>query len=119
MILLCWYLPSPSSDVILNQPLPLNSLPLKKTQKSLTSKVIYDISRRLTEEDKNLQTYRRAVAFSHMIQKDLLLILVNSMHIEVFDAVIRLVVNLTVPVEYLCPLKILTKSEDGREANIV
>ena len=81
-----------------------------------TSKVLDDINRRLTEEDKNLRTYRRALAFSQMIQKDLVPILVNSMHnLEVFDAVIRLMVNLTVPVECLCPLEILTKSEDGRQ----
>jgi timeless protein len=51
-----------------------------------------------------------------MIQKDLVPILVNSMHnLEVFDAVIRLMVNLTVPVECLCPLEILTKSDVGRQ----
>ena len=51
-----------------------------------------------------------------MIQKDLVPILVNSMHnLEVFDAVIRLMVNLTVLVECLCFLEILTKSEDGRQ----
>jgi len=81
-----------------------------------TAKVLDNINRRLNEEDKNLRTYRRALAFSQMIQKDLVPILVNSMHnLEVFDAVIRLMVNLTVPVECLCPLDILTKSDVGRQ----
>jgi len=81
-----------------------------------TSQVLDNINRRLNEEDKNLRTYRRALAFSQMIQKDLVPILVNSMHnLEVFDAVIRLMVNLTVPVECLCPLDILTKSDVGRQ----
>eukprot|EP00092_Neocalanus_flemingeri_P001329 GFUD01001420.1.p1 GENE.GFUD01001420.1~~GFUD01001420.1.p1 ORF type:complete len:1228 (+),score=271.17 GFUD01001420.1:445-4128(+) len=81
-----------------------------------TSQVLDNINRRLNEEDKNLRTYRRALAFSQMIQKDLVPILVNSMHnLDVFDAVIRLMVNLTVPVECLCPLEILTKSDVGRQ----
>eukprot|EP00090_Calanus_glacialis_P039865 TRINITY_DN6942_c0_g1_i1.p1 TRINITY_DN6942_c0_g1~~TRINITY_DN6942_c0_g1_i1.p1 ORF type:complete len:1224 (+),score=288.91 TRINITY_DN6942_c0_g1_i1:40-3711(+) len=83
---------------------------------SETSQVLDNINRRLNEEDKNLRTYRRALAFSQMVQKDLVPILVNSMHnLEVFDAVIRLMVNLTVPVECLCPLEILTKSAVGRQ----
>jgi len=83
---------------------------------SETSEVLDNINRRLNEEDKNLRTYRRALAFSQMIQKDLVPILVSSMHnLEVFDAVIRLMVNLTVPVECLCPLDILNKSDAGRQ----
>jgi len=83
---------------------------------SETSQVLDNINKRLNEEDKNMRTYRRALAFSQMIQKDLVPILVNSMqNLEVFDAVIRLMVNLTVPVECLCPLEILNKSDVGRQ----
>jgi len=83
---------------------------------SETSQVLDNINKRLNEEDKNMRTYRRALSFSQMIQKDLVPILVNSMqNLEVFDAVIRLMVNLTVPVECLCPLEILNKSDVGRQ----
>jgi len=81
-----------------------------------TSRILDDINRRLNDEDKTLRAYRRALAFSQMIQKDLVPILVNSgTNVEVFDAVIRLLVNLTVPVECLCPLEVLSKSDVGRQ----
>jgi timeless protein len=83
---------------------------------SETSQVLDNINKRLNEEDKNMRTYRRALAFSQMIQKDLVPILVNSIqNLEVFDAVIRLMVNLTVPVECLCSMEILNKSDVGRQ----
>jgi len=55
-----------------------------------TAKVLNNINRRLTEEDKTMRSYRRALAFSEMIKKDLVPILINSYeNIDVFSAVIR------------------------------
>jgi len=79
-----------------------------------TAKVLNNINRRLTEEDKTLRTYRRALAFSEIIKKDLVPILISSFdNLNVFSAVVRLLVNLTVPVECLCPLEVLSKTEVG------
>jgi timeless protein len=67
--------------------------------------VLDNINRRLTEENKTLRSYRRALAFSKVLEKDLIPILINSQEDgEAFDAAVRLLVNLTVPVECLLPI---------------
>lgn len=87
---------------------------------SQTAGVLNNIIRRLTDDDKQMRNYRRALSFSEIIKKDLIPILINSFeNIEVFSSVIRLLVNLTIPVECLFPvdnLNVLTKTEVGRQA---
>lgn len=79
-----------------------------------TASVLNNINKRLTEEDKTLRSYRRALAFSEIIKRDLVPILINSYdNAEVFSSVIRLLVNLTIPVECLCSSEVLSKSEVG------
>lgn len=81
-----------------------------------TANVLDNINKRLNEEEKGLRTYRRALAFSKILHKDLVPILLSSRdNCQVFDAVIRLLVNLTVPVECLCPLDTLQQSESGKQ----
>merc|ERR1712181_214907 len=70
--------------------------------------------------DKTMRSYRRALAFSEMIKKDLVPILINSYeNIDVFSAVIRLLVNLTIPVECLCTSEVLAKSEVHINTSII
>jgi len=81
-----------------------------------TADVLEKINKRLNEEEKTVRSYRRALSFSQMLQKDLVPILLNSTNNStVFDAVVRLLVNLTVPVECLCPMDMLSKSDVGRQ----
>jgi len=81
-----------------------------------TAEVLEKINKRLNDEEKTVRSYRRALAFSQMMQKDLIPILLNSGdNFSVFDSVVRLLVNLTVPVECLCPLEVLSNSAVGRQ----
>jgi len=69
-----------------------------------TANILNDINSRLNEEDKTLQTYRKQLNFAHLVKGDLIPILLNgSADIKVYDATVRLLVNLLVPVECLVP----------------
>jgi len=81
-----------------------------------TLEVLNSINKRLNEDDKILRPYRRALTFSRIIQKDLVPILVNSqVHSDIFDAVVRLLVNITLPVECLFPAEVMANSEVGKQ----
>jgi len=63
-----------------------------------------DISTKLEEEDKALRTYRRLLGFSEVVRKDLTPLIVEyngPEAIEVFDAAIKLMADLTTPLECL------------------
>jgi len=81
-----------------------------------TPKVLDNINKRLGEEDRSNRSYRRFLSFSQILHKDLIpILLASSNNFDVFEAVIRLLVNLTVPVECLCPVEVLSQSDRGRQ----
>lgn len=68
---------------------------------------------KLALEDTSLRTFRRAIGFGQNVKNDILPLLVNAKETETIDTAIRLLVNLTVPVECLLPVELFSKSEIG------
>uniref|UniRef100_A0A1I8Q7X9 Timeless n=1 Tax=Stomoxys calcitrans TaxID=35570 RepID=A0A1I8Q7X9_STOCA len=73
-----------------------------------------EIDYKLTYEDQTLRTFRRAVGFGKNVKSDLLPLLENAKDEEVFDSVIRILVNLTAPVECLFSVDVMYRTEVGR-----
>ncbi|XP_058060672.1 protein timeless [Anopheles bellator] len=69
---------------------------------------------KLAVEDATLRTFRRAIGFGQNVKNDIVPLLVNAKDAKVIDTTIRLLVNLTVPVECLLPVDLVSKSEIGR-----
>lgn len=70
---------------------------------------------KLSTEDRTLRTFRRALGFSQIIQKDLVPLLIHEKDdLRIMDAAVRLLVNLTIPVECLLPMEIMARSDAGR-----
>lgn len=73
-----------------------------------------DINYKLTWEDQTLRTFRRAIGFGQNVRSDLIPLLENSTNVDVFDAVVRILVNLTIPVECLFSVDVMYRTEMGR-----
>lgn len=69
----------------------------------------------LTDEDPILRSYRLQLAFNQVVKTDLIPILINCGAREnVFSTTIRLLVNLSIPMECLLP-KELTQTQTGKQ----
>lgn len=73
-----------------------------------------EISCKLAIEDTTLRTFRRAIGFGQNVKNDIVPLLSNAKDAKILDTTIRLLVNLTVPVECLLPVQLISKSEVGR-----
>lgn len=72
---------------------------------------------KLCEDDSTTRSYRRALVFSHIIQKDLVPILLEAKdNLQIFNAVVRLLVHFTTPIECLFSPVDLSESEDEQQA---
>jgi len=81
---------------------------------SSTAATLEKMNRRLNEDDCSMRNYRRALAFSNVIEKDLIPIFLSCKDDTlVMDSVLKLLVNLTLPIECLFPadLEILGSSD--------
>uniref|UniRef100_A0A1B0FQE6 Timeless N-terminal domain-containing protein n=1 Tax=Glossina morsitans morsitans TaxID=37546 RepID=A0A1B0FQE6_GLOMM len=76
--------------------------------------ILEDINYKLTWEDQTLRTFRRAIGFGQNVRSDLIPLLENSTNVDVFDAVVRILVNLTIPVECLFSVDVMYRTEMGR-----
>lgn len=65
-------------------------------------------------EDHTLRTYRRAIGFGQNVKKDIMPLLINVKDTQVTDCAIRLLVNLTVPIECLLSVEVMSRTEIGR-----
>ncbi|XP_050675927.1 protein timeless-like [Leptidea sinapis] len=65
-------------------------------------------------EDRNLRTYRRAISFGQNIQKDLIPLLINTKEDKTVELLIKILVNLTIPVECLLSIKTASNADVGR-----
>lgn len=89
-----------------------------------TLRSLSEILEQLLREDRISRNFRKAIGFSNVIQKDLLPLLYNikdnlsnspsSYDQQVLDTTIRILVNLTVPVECLLPVEVVLKTDTGR-----
>ncbi|XP_068904015.1 protein timeless isoform X2 [Tenebrio molitor] len=80
---------------------------------------LQEILKELVTEDSTLRTYRRAIGFGQNIKKDLIPLLTHlkddaRSSTKIIDAVIKILVNLTIPIEYLLPLEAMSRTEVGR-----
>lgn len=81
-----------------------------------------EILRKLTLEDKTLSTFRRAIGFGQNIRNDLIPLLINvredskkvSEATKIIDTTIKILVDLTVPVECLLSVDNVSRTDAGR-----
>ncbi|XP_004518569.1 protein timeless isoform X3 [Ceratitis capitata] len=76
--------------------------------------ILEEINYKLTYEDQTLRTFRRAIGFGQNVRSDLIPLLENTKDDAVLDSVIRILVNLTVPVECLFSVDVMYRTEVGR-----
>ncbi|XP_055590048.1 protein timeless isoform X4 [Uranotaenia lowii] len=69
---------------------------------------------KLALEDATLRTFRRAIGFGQNVKNDIIPLLIHSKETKIKDSAIRLLVNLTVPVECLLSVENVSQSEVGR-----
>lgn len=69
---------------------------------------------KLTCEDQTLRTFRRALGLGQYVQNDLIPFLINVKDPKLIDIMIRILVNLTMPVECLFSTKVMMRTEIGR-----
>lgn len=74
--------------------------------------MLNEINFKLTCEDKTLRTFRRAIGQN--VNTDLFPFLVNVKDHTMIDKLIRILVNLTLPVECLFSIEIMMRTEVGR-----
>jgi timeless len=65
-------------------------------------------------EDHTLRTYRRAIGFGQNIKKDIIPLIINVRDPKILDSALRLMVNLTVPIECLLSVGVMSRTEIGR-----
>lgn len=82
------------------------------TDESLS--VLEEINYKLSMEDTTLRTYRRAIGFGQNVEKDIMPLLINTKDPKTLDSAIRLLINLTVPIEYLFSVGAMSRTEIGR-----
>ncbi|XP_030384634.1 protein timeless isoform X2 [Scaptodrosophila lebanonensis] len=76
--------------------------------------ILEEINYKLTYEDQTLRTFRRAIGFGQNVRSDLIPLLKNAKDDAVLELVIRILVNLTVPVECLFSVDVMYRTEVGR-----
>jgi timeless protein len=76
--------------------------------------VLSEILVKLSMEDHTLRTYRRAIGFGQNVKKDIVPLILNTKDTLILDTAIRLLVNLTVPIECLLSHDVMNRTEIGR-----
>lgn len=76
--------------------------------------VLDEINYKLSMEDTTLRTYRRAIGFGQNVEKDIMPMLLHTKDPKTLDSAIRLLINLTVPIEYLFSVGAMSRTEIGR-----
>lgn len=73
-----------------------------------------DIYCKLTCEDQTLRTFRRTLGLGKYVQNHLIPFLVNVKDPKLIDIMVRILVNLTIPVDCLFSTKVMMRTEIGR-----
>lgn len=79
-----------------------------------------DILQNLAIEDASLRSFRRAIGFGQNIRKDLIPLLIHvkddtePQSTKIIDTTIKILVNLTIPVEYLMSTEMVSQTDIGR-----
>lgn len=65
-------------------------------------------------EDKYLRSFRRSISFGQNIKKDFIPLLLHAKEDKTIELLIRILVNLTIPVECLLSVDVISKNDFGR-----
>lgn len=76
--------------------------------------ILEEINCKLAMEDHTLRTYRRAIGFGQNVKKDIIPLMINVKDPQILDISVRLMVNLTVPIECLLSVDVMSRTEIGR-----
>lgn len=76
--------------------------------------ILEEINCKLAMEDHTLRTYRRAIGFGQNVKKDIIPLMINVKDPQILDTSVRLMVNLTVPIECLLSVDVMSRTEIGR-----
>ncbi|XP_063358533.1 protein timeless-like isoform X2 [Cydia amplana] len=64
-------------------------------------------------EDKYLRTYRRSISFGQNIKKDLIPLLIHAKEDKTIELLVRILVNLSIPIECLLSVEVTSQSDFG------
>lgn len=73
-----------------------------------------EINCTLACEDQTLRTFRRAIGCCQNVKNDLIPLLINVKELKIVDMAIRILVNLTAPVECLFSVEVMLRTDAGR-----
>ncbi|XP_050510976.1 protein timeless isoform X1 [Diabrotica virgifera virgifera] len=80
--------------------------------------ILEEILRKLASEDCSLRTFRRAIGFGQNIRKNLIPLLIHVKNdakitdsTKIIDTIIKILVNLTIPVEYLVSVEVRSNTD--------
>nr|AAF66996.1 timeless [Antheraea pernyi] len=65
-------------------------------------------------EDKYLRTFRRNISFGQNIKKDFIPLLIHAKEDKTIELLIKILVNLTIPIECLLCVEVISKNDFGR-----
>ncbi|XP_013200570.1 protein timeless [Amyelois transitella] len=65
-------------------------------------------------EDKYLRSYRKSIRFGENIKKDLIPLLINAKNDTTLELLIKILLNLTIPVECLLSVELISQTDFGR-----
>lgn len=65
-------------------------------------------------EDQTLRTFRRSLSFGHYIKRTLIPLLMSTKKEPIVELTLRLLVNLTLPIECLYSVEVMSRTEAGR-----
>lgn len=76
--------------------------------------ILEEINCNLSMEDHTLRTYRRAIGFRQNLKNDILPLLINVKDPQIIDSAVRLMVNITIPIECLLCVDVISRTDIGR-----
>lgn len=76
--------------------------------------ILDEINVKLAMEDHTLRSFRRAIGFGQNVKKDIIPLLIGAKEHYIIDGVLRLMVNLTVPIECLLSVEVMSRTDIGR-----
>lgn len=76
--------------------------------------VLEDMLARLSTEDRTLRTFRRSIGFGKYIEKNLVPLMIFTKNEHLMATTIQLLVNLTLPIECLYSVDLMSRTEAGR-----
>lgn len=76
--------------------------------------ILDEINVKLAMEDHTLRSFRRAIGFGQNVKKDIIPLLIGAKEHHIIDGVLRLMVNLTVPIECLLSVEVMSRTDIGR-----